>query len=98
MPYSPNGSWSINNACDIHGSTNIVQDSLIAHGVVCIVHGSIRIIHGSAPKMLIYHEFCGTMSNVKHICVFFLGNCKYCSPGSTKPRLVLRVEIKCLRI
>ena len=69
MHYSPNGLWSINNAYDIHGYNNIVQCSLITHGVVCIVHastcnvhGSIKIVYGSISilhgSMLIYHEFC----------------------------------------
>ena len=70
--YSPNGSWSINNAYDIHASTKTIQGFFIAHGFVCIVHGSthivhnsikmvdcsIYILHGSTLKMLIYHEFC----------------------------------------
>ena len=39
MHYLQNGSWSINNTYDIHDSTNIVEGSLIAHGVtLCIIH------------------------------------------------------------
>ena len=47
MHYSPNGPWSINNAYDIHDSTNIDKGSLIACGFVCVVHGSTHIVHNS---------------------------------------------------